>query len=172
MLPRLYPIVDAANFSTSHELFGFSKELVAGGATLIQYRNKQGSAREVLSQARQLRTLLGNKTKLIMNDRADLCLSAGFDGVHVGQDDLSPEAARILVKERKWIGVSTHNRAASGGNRFNFSGLRRYRSYLCHADQRAPRPGRRVRKAREKFAALPANRWLPSAESHSRTVAP
>jgi thiamine-phosphate pyrophosphorylase len=47
--------------------------------------------------------------KLIMNDRADLCLSAGFDGVHVGQDDLSPAAARIVLKEGKWVGVSTHN---------------------------------------------------------------
>src|SRR3954471_8084326 len=109
MLPRLYPIVDAANFSTSQALYRFSKELVAGGATLIQYRNKKGSAREILSQARQLRTLLEDKTKLIMNDRADLCLSAGFDGVHVGEDDLSPEAARIVVKEGKWVGVSTHN---------------------------------------------------------------
>ena len=109
MLPRLYPIVDAANFSTSQEMYRFLKELVAGGATLIQYRNKKGSAREILSQARQLRTLSRANTTLIMNDRADLCISAGFDGVHVGQDDLSPDAARIVVKEGKRIGVSTHN---------------------------------------------------------------
>src|SRR3954469_11153935 len=109
MLPSLYPIVDAANFSTSLKLCEFSKELIAGGAMLIQYRNKKGSAREILSQARQLRTFCGDQTRLVMNDRADLCLSAGFDGVHVGQDDLSPEAARIVVKEGKWVGVSTHN---------------------------------------------------------------
>ena len=109
MLPRLYPIVDAANFSTSPELCRFSKELVAGGATLIQYRNKTGSAREILSQTRQLRTLSPEKTRLIMNDRADLCLAADFDGVHVGQDDLSPAAARIVIKGGKWVGVSTHN---------------------------------------------------------------
>src|SRR4051812_44253264 len=109
MLPRLYPIVDAANFSTSQDLYRFWKELIAGGATLIQYRNKKGSAREILSQARQLRTFALENTRLIMNDRADLCLSAGFDGVHVGQDDLSPAAARIVVKDGKWVGVSTHN---------------------------------------------------------------
>jgi thiamine-phosphate pyrophosphorylase len=109
MLPSLYPIVDAANFSTSLKLCEFSKELIAGGAMLIQYRNKKGSAREILSQARQLRTLCGDQTTLFMNDRADLCLSAGFDGVHVGQDDLSPAAARIVVKDGKWVGVSTHN---------------------------------------------------------------
>src|SRR4051812_4071452 len=109
MLPRLYPIVDAANFATSAQLFEFSEALISGGASWIQYRNKKGSAREILSEARQLRTLLGASAKLIMNDRADLCLSAGFDGVHVGQDDLSPEAARIVVKDGKFIGVSTHN---------------------------------------------------------------
>src|SRR3954468_126502 len=108
MLPSLYPIVDATNFSTARELCGFSQALAAGGATLIQYRNKKGSAREILSQARQLRTLLRDK-RLIMNDRADLCLSAGFDGVHVGREDLSVAAARTVVKEGKWVGVSTHN---------------------------------------------------------------
>src|SRR3954465_11824461 len=109
MLPSLYPIVDAANFSTSLKLCEFSKELIAGGAMLIQYRNKKGSAREILSQARQLRTLCGDQTTLFMNDRADLCLSAGFDGVHVGQDDLSPKGVRLVVGKGRIIGVSTHN---------------------------------------------------------------
>ena len=44
-----------------------------------------------------------------MNDRADLCLAAEFDGVHVGQDDLSPESARKIVGEARGLGVSTHN---------------------------------------------------------------
>src|SRR5438552_18821860 len=44
-----------------------------------------------------------------MNDRADLCLSAGFDGLHVGQDDLSPEAARRIIGPARWLGLSTHN---------------------------------------------------------------
>ena len=44
-----------------------------------------------------------------MNDRADLCLAAEFDGVHLGQDDLSPEGARKIVGVDRWLGVSTHN---------------------------------------------------------------
>jgi thiamine-phosphate pyrophosphorylase len=44
-----------------------------------------------------------------MNDRADLCLAAGFDGVHVGQEDLSPEGVRKIIGARLWLGVSTHN---------------------------------------------------------------
>jgi len=44
-----------------------------------------------------------------MNDRADLCLAADFDGVHVGQDDLSPESVRKIIGASRWLGVSTHN---------------------------------------------------------------
>jgi thiamine-phosphate pyrophosphorylase len=47
--------------------------------------------------------------RLIMNDRADLCLAAEFDGVHVGQEDLSPESVRKIIGPDRWLGVSTHN---------------------------------------------------------------
>ena len=63
----------------------------------------------MLSHAREMRRALDRKVKLIMNDRADLCLAAGFDGVHVGQDDLSPEGARRVVGDGRIVGVSTHN---------------------------------------------------------------
>ncbi len=63
----------------------------------------------MLDQARELRCRLGSSIKLIMNDRADLCLAAAFDGVHVGQDDLSPEGVRKVIGNRLWLGVSTHN---------------------------------------------------------------
>jgi len=76
---------------------------------LLQYRNKQGDARTMLSHAREIRRALEKKVRLIMNDRADLCLAAGFDGVHVGQDDLSPEGARLVVGPERLVGVSTHN---------------------------------------------------------------
>jgi thiamine-phosphate pyrophosphorylase len=109
MLPRLYPIVDAATFTVSQQLYGFVRELISAGATVIQYRNKKGSARDLLSHARQLRMLAVNGVRLIMNDRADLCLASGFDGVHLGQDDVSVEGARKVIKKGQWIGVSTHN---------------------------------------------------------------
>jgi thiamine-phosphate pyrophosphorylase len=108
MLPRVYPIVDAANFSSSRDLLDFARKLVSGGATLLQYRNKQGTARQVLSDARNLRLATGQGIRWIMNDRADLCLAAGCDGVHVGQGDLSPESARTVVEAGKWVGVSSH----------------------------------------------------------------
>jgi thiamine-phosphate pyrophosphorylase len=108
-LPRLYAILDTACFPNGEDLLSASEELAGAGVTLLQYRNKSGNAREMLEQAQELRRTLGNSVKLIMNDRADLALAAGFDGVHVGQDDLSPEGARKVIGEGLWLGVSTHN---------------------------------------------------------------
>src|SRR5580698_5446848 len=108
-LPRLYVILDTACFPDSPALFSTAEELVAGGVTLLQYRNKSATAREMLEQARELKRRLGERVKLIINDRADLCLAADFDGVHVGQEDLSPEGARKVVGTTLWLGVSTHN---------------------------------------------------------------
>jgi thiamine-phosphate pyrophosphorylase len=108
-LPRLYAIIDSACFPDRDALFAAAQKLAAGGCTLLQYRNKSGNARIMLEQARELRRRLGGGVKLIMNDRADLCLAAGFDGVHVGQDDLSPESVRGIVGPDLLLGVSTHN---------------------------------------------------------------
>ncbi len=108
-IPRLYTIADASCFPDTSALLRFCEELLAGGVTLLQYRNKQGSARQMLAQARELRRICPDRVRLIMNDRADLCLGAAFDGVHVGQEDLSPAAVRHIVGNRLWLGVSTHN---------------------------------------------------------------
>ena len=109
VLPRLYAIIDAGCCSSSSEAVAFGEELIAAGCSLLQYRNKRGNAREMLQQAQELKARLGSSAKLIMNDRADLCLAAEFDGVHVGQDDLSPEGARKVIGSTLWLGVSTHN---------------------------------------------------------------
>jgi thiamine-phosphate pyrophosphorylase len=109
ILPKLYAIVDATGFPDTQALCAFTDELVAGGVTVLQYRNKSANAREMLDQSRELKRRLPNSVQLIMNDRADLCLAAGFDGVHVGQDDLSPEGARKVIGGSLALGVSTHN---------------------------------------------------------------
>jgi thiamine-phosphate pyrophosphorylase len=108
-LPRLYPILDAAFFLEARGMFAAAEELAIVGCTLLQYRNKSGNAREMLDQARELRSRLEATVKFIMNDRADLCLAAGFDGLHLGQDDLSPESARRIIGPDRWLGVSAHN---------------------------------------------------------------
>ena len=105
----LYAIVDAVFFPATSELVAFSRELAAGGCTLLQYRNKSGNARRMLEQARELKQHGGDSIRLIMNDRADMCLAADFAGVHVGQQDLSPESVRGVIGPDRWLGLSTHN---------------------------------------------------------------
>ncbi len=113
-LPRLYCIADPAFFSTTAELLAFAEELAEAGCTLLQYRNKSGNARVMLEQASELlrrsrARVPAAHVRLIMNDRADLCLAAGFGGVHIGQDDLSPESVRRIIGPERWLGISTHN---------------------------------------------------------------
>lgn len=116
VVPRLYAILDAGLLASrvpaeklTSAICDFACELAAGGATLIQYRAKNLQPGKMLSHARELRRVLGSGITLFMNDRADLCLAAGFDGVHVGQEDLSPVGARTVVGKGRWVGVSTHN---------------------------------------------------------------
>lgn len=113
ILPKLYAIVDVACFAaplrTTAAIVDYAKDLAAGGASVIQYRNKVGTTREMLAHAREIRRVLGSDVTLIMNDRADICLAAGYNGVHVGQDDLSPEGARTVIGADRILGVSTHN---------------------------------------------------------------
>lgn len=128
-LPRLYAILDAPCLPNADAMFQAAEELVAAGCTLIQYRNKKDNAGVMLKQARELRRLFPRdeschfsekrpdpghlsfekSVRLIMNDRADLCLAAEFDGVHVGQEDLSAGAVREIIGPDRWLGVSTHN---------------------------------------------------------------
>ncbi len=108
-IPKLYAILDPSIFRENQTMFRAAQDLGAAGVSLIQYRDKTGDARQMLEHARELKLRLGNSVKLIMNDRADLALVASFDGVHVGQDDLSPAGARQIIGAKLWLGVSTHN---------------------------------------------------------------
>jgi len=110
-LPRLYPIVDAGLLQRGGiDAVRFAGELRTAGVRLLQYRDKDGGPREILTAAAVVRGVFdGVACRLMMNDRADLCLVAEFDGVHVGQDDLSPESVRSIIGPGRWLGVSTHN---------------------------------------------------------------
>jgi thiamine-phosphate pyrophosphorylase len=109
VLPKLYAICDSSFFPDGAAFITYACELSAAGCRLLQYRNKLGSAREVVVEGSKLKHHLSASVKLIMNDRADLALAAGFDGVHVGQDDLSPDSVRKVIGQELWLGVSTHN---------------------------------------------------------------
>ena len=111
LLPRLYPILVPSRIGsgTLAEICEFTRELVAGGATLLQLSEKDASAKETLRLARELRRVLPNEITFILNDRPDLAIAAHSDGVHVGQDDIPPEATRRIIGSERILGVSTHN---------------------------------------------------------------
>jgi thiamine-phosphate pyrophosphorylase len=82
------------------------------GVKLVQYRDKTGSPQRILEQARAIREAFADSgATLILNDRADLCVLAEWDGVHVGQGDLAPEDARRVLGAGKIVGISTHSEA-------------------------------------------------------------
>lgn len=124
-LSPLYPIIDFSCFAAKPDpimaIARYAEELIAAGATLIQLRDKSQPEhpRRFLSCARELRRVTWGsgttpRATLVINDRVDICLAADADGVHLGQDDLSPESARRIfdqVKDGKTriIGFSTHN---------------------------------------------------------------
>ena len=112
-LPRLYAIADVGVLKArGMGLREFAEGLRVGGGSLVQLRDKQGTPQEVLAGAKILREVLGRDCSLIMNDRADLAVLAGFDGVHVGQGDLSVgDCRRVLAKAGsvELVGVSTHS---------------------------------------------------------------
>ncbi len=79
---------------------------------MIQYREKGLPDRELLRRAREIRILAAQaRVPFIMNDRVDLARLASCDGVHLGQEDLTPRDARRVLGPATLIGVSTHDRS-------------------------------------------------------------
>jgi thiamine-phosphate pyrophosphorylase len=111
-LPRLYAVVDPDFFATNPSgALQFVGELLQAEVKLVQLRDKKNSTQHTLSLAREIKRINRERAVLVMNDRIDLCLAADFEGVHLGQDDLSALAARKILGEKKIIGCSTHNLA-------------------------------------------------------------
>jgi len=108
MFPQIYPLTDITLSGLSHA--EQVKRLCEGGATLIQLREKNLPTMEFYRQAGAALTVARKcGARLIVNDRVDIALALRADGVHLGQDDLPPEAARRVLGERAIIGFSTHN---------------------------------------------------------------
>jgi len=108
-LQRLYAIldVDHAGVRSMEEVCA---TLLGAGVRLFQYRHKHGSSRQIFEGVRRLIPIIHeSRGLLIVNDRADVALAAGGDGVHLGQDDLPVELARRVLKPGQWLGCSTHN---------------------------------------------------------------
>lgn len=109
--PFAYPIVDAARLR-GRDVAAVVDLLARGGARLIQLRAKALTDRERLALARAaVAAARASGARLVVNDRADVARIAGADGLHVGQDDLSPDDARAVIGPAMLLGVSTHGLA-------------------------------------------------------------
>src|SRR5215207_4906036 len=102
---RLYAIVDPER-SGGHELADLARQLAAGGATLLQLRDKVSDTRSMVERARAIKAALPADVPLLINDRVDVALAARADGVHVGQTDMTAEDARRLLGPDAIIGLS------------------------------------------------------------------
>ena len=107
-LPKVYPLTDVVISGLSHA--EQVKRLAAGGATIIQLREKKMAPRAFYDEAKAAVDIARKAgIRLIINDRVDIALAVGADGVHLGQDDLPVESARVLLGSDAIIGLSTHN---------------------------------------------------------------
>jgi thiamine-phosphate pyrophosphorylase len=103
---RLYAIVDPHN-TGGHDLVDLARAVAAGGATLVQLRDKISDTARMIDEARALKAVLAPfGVPLIVNDRVDVALAAQADGVHVGQEDMAVEEARRLLGPAPFIGLS------------------------------------------------------------------
>ena len=106
---RLYALVDPER-AGGHRLPALAKLLAQGGATLVQLRDKHGTTRTMIETARAIKAELApHRVPLLINDRVDVALAAGADGVHVGQEDMAVEDARRLLGRDAIIGLSIKN---------------------------------------------------------------
>ena len=108
-LNGLYLILDD-RWASHCSLPNVMREAGEAGVKLVQYRNKTGSMNQVFDVASALRQIANEwAIVFVVNDRCDLAMAVGADGVHLGQTDLSLTLARKLVGKEMLIGVSTHN---------------------------------------------------------------
>ena len=108
-MPTIYPILDSGRIPRAGRkdfLRRLGRSLADAGVTLLEYRNKGGAEAELLSDAEVLRAALpAGQVKLILDDRVDLVLGAGFDGVHVDAGDATPTEARRILGPGSIIGT-------------------------------------------------------------------
>jgi thiamine-phosphate pyrophosphorylase len=104
---RCYAIVDP-EVAGGHELPELCHMLAAGGVTLVQLRDKLSDTRVMVERARAIKAALG-KVPLVINDRVDVALAIGCDGVHIGWDDMAPADARRLLGPDAIIGLTINS---------------------------------------------------------------
>jgi thiamine-phosphate pyrophosphorylase len=109
MDPTLYVVLDRT-VAAGRDLVALLDAVIAGGARMVQLREKTWPSGQILPLAEALRARCRKAgVTFVMNDRVDLALALDADGVHLGQDDLPPRLARPLLRPGMILGVSTHS---------------------------------------------------------------
>lgn len=98
------------NFAHGKSNLECVKAMIEGGIKIIQYRDKTKSIKEKVKEAKEISELCRkHRVVFIVNDHIDIALLVDADGVHIGQDDMSPADVRKLIGNNKIIGLSTHS---------------------------------------------------------------
>lgn len=112
---RTYAILDPGR-TRGRDLADLARAAVAGGATILQYRDKDSPTRTMVARAKAIRAALaGSGVPLLVNDRVDVALAAGAAGVHVGQEDMTVEDARFLLGPKAIVGLTVKSIADAEG---------------------------------------------------------
>lgn len=107
---RLYGIIDP-QIGRGRSLAMLARAAADGGATIIQYRAKELEARVMIAEARAIvAALAGTDVPLLINDRIDVALASGAQGVHLGREDMHPADARAILGPKAFIGATVKNR--------------------------------------------------------------
>lgn len=101
----LYGILDPKR-CLGRDLDELADAAIAGGCTLLQLRDKESSTRAMLSRAIAIKAAIAGRVPFLVNDRVDVALASGADGVHIGQDDMPVADARRLLGQSAIIGLS------------------------------------------------------------------
>ena len=104
----LYAILDPTR-TRGRDLGAMADAAARGGATILQLRDKISGTRDFVAAARTVKTALAGRIPLLINDRVDVALAAGADGVHVGREDMRPAEARRLLGPGAIIGITLKN---------------------------------------------------------------
>lgn len=158
MTNKLYAITDS-QLLAGEKLFGGVTAALKGGCRLVQYRDKSTDGARRLSEAKTLLALCHqHQAQLIINDDVALAKEVGADGVHLGQGDTNPVAARIILGNRAIIGVSCHDSLALAQQAIkdsaNYIAFGRFFPSSTKPDAR-PAPISLIKEARKEFSNIP-----------------
>lgn len=120
----LYGILDPER-SLGRDLGDLAHQAVLGGCTLLQLRDKNGSTRDMIARASAIKEAVAGRVPLLINDRVDVAMVVGADGVHVGQDDMPVAQVRKLMGPDALVGLSVKTQEEAAG--IPQSGL----DYIC-----------------------------------------